>query len=501
MIKSLQIIYIFFLFTSCSLFKSEESKNPLENIEYAKEIVLTIEPKWFDTAKRFKLVSQTGENEPHLFFDVNPDTNLKEKKINFIATTIQDEKYGYELDLVSGKHYVSNAFCSQDDIWKKVSSVDRPPFTEGVIPRYLDQLNKPQKIIVFGESDYYKKNYQDNFFEAKIVGGFIEQSCPSGVCTDPTSWLSRLVLVGVQPENSKYKKITNMKELMEVVDWKNVEAFIENGKGKNYLMEKFYPGFRMGAVVDGPQALSFFMKNSYFFSVDRMKNLKFSCYKLYDYTWKTLSFESILEKPATTKDEINQKALLIEKIRKENRQDVFFSQRFMTLYKKFQSKYETCFEYVYPASINDDRKRFWLFSYLQAFSHLQKLGYYFNCSRNAWEVNPRIEKDKRLYSLKDQFRDCSSRSIDLAFEFAVNYLKTLKLDYKPSYRFVDYDRINMGTHNKLYSWVKSSGKALSCSDKEVRDFSANLETFPKDIFWDKKEVKVKESSNLGDIIY
>lgn len=471
--------------------------------EYADAFVTQVRPRWFKTAQRFKLVDSKNNLLPHRFFDVPPAFDLKKKTANAIITTPEGSLYGYNLDLVSGQLYLENKFCERNDVMKKYpDEITSPPFSIGVIPRVLDQLNLPQKVIVFGGRDYFKKYHLTHYFDVRIVGAFIEQMCPYGSCLKKDQWNSRLVLVAVQNGHKKYEKVKDLIDLKELVDWPYVKAFIENGRGANKIAENYFPAYRMGAQVSVNQALNFLERNSTVFSVERLGKMRLSCYKMYDYIWKDLSYISADELVAKNTKEIREKALKLKSsIGSTKKKAKPFYRRFLKNFKKYHSQFKTCSRYIAPTNINQSPERHWFFAYYKAFHALHELGYIYECKGNKWVVNPYVAKDQRAIPLKQQMTTCSARDIDAAMEAAVLTLENIRQKGRKSYRYVDYDKSSIGTHHKLYSWVPISGKAFSCKDKRDREFVLSRPSFPLDIKWKKRGTQGKTKTQLGDIIY
>ena len=486
----------------CSIVKDDKQEDIVYGSkDFADAFVSAVKPRWFSTIDRFKLLDVKNEVAPHRFFDINPFSDLRKKTLNAIITTPEDSKYKYELDLNSGQIYLENKFCDQNDEYEKFNStIDRPPFSVGIIPRILDQLNKPQKVIVFGGKEFFSQYHLTHYFDVRIVGGYIEQICPYGGCLNADEWLSRLVLVAVQNGNEKYSQIKDINGLKAIVDWNYVKAFIQNGFGKNRVASKYYARYRMGAEVEAGQALSFLERNSTVFTINKLKQMRMSCYKLYDYLWKDLSFVSAIEKVATSKDEIRKKAKLVEENRKGKGEKEFY-RRFIKNFKKFSDEYKTCSKYVYSTNINDDPKKHWFFAHLTAFMQLHELGYTYNCASNNWEVNPVLNDGKQAKNLQVQFGNCSATDIDKSMDFAVKYLDNLRSKRRKSFRYIDYDKSISGTHAKLYSWVPVSGSTFSCSDKDNMNYDLQFSTFPKDINWINRASSTKSKSSIGDIIY
>lgn len=496
------------LFLSCSGTKQKSGTGSEKAIvygtkDYAEAFVSQVRPRWFKTAERFKLLDGKNEIVPHRFFDVNPAFDLNKKTANVIITTPEESLYGYQLDLVSGQLYAEKKYCERDDVLKSYTkSISTPPFSVGVVPRVLDQLNLPQKVIVFGGKDYFTKYYKTHYFDVRIVGAYIEQLCPYGACLKKNQWNSRLVLVAVQNGHKKYNNVKDLIDLKQIVDWDYVKAFIENGDGANMIADKYYPAFKMGNVVNADQALSFMERNSTIFSVERLGKMRLSCYKMYDYIWNDLSFISADELVAANKKEIREKALKLKStVRSKKQKAKPFYRRFIKNFKKYHEQFKTCSRYISATNINDSPQRHWFFAYYRAFHVLHDLGYMYECRGNKWVVNPYIAKDQRAISLKEQMLNCSARDIDLSMESAVVTLESIRKKGRKSFRYVDYDKGIIGTHHKLYSWVPTSGKTFSCDKKEDAEFVLRRPSFPMDIRWKKRGVDGKTNSQLGDIIY
>lgn len=499
-------IIILLVIAGCSFNKSDDL---IDDSNYRKSFVTNIKPYWFKTLKRFQLLDKTGEPQTHMFYDVLPGFERDKNTLNIIITTPEGSDYGYDLDVASGQLFVNRKFCKHKDKFERTQKdVYKPPFSMGIVPRLYDQLNTPQKIIVFGSKGYYQQFFRSNYFEAKVVGAYVEQYCPSGSCVASEDWLSRMVLIGVQPDSEKFGKVKNVDQLVKMVDWESVVAFVENGTGSNLTGDDSFPAYRMGALIDASQALYFMGANSVILGNDQLKKTRLSCYKLYDYIYKYLS----LKKEDFIKDEKNivkKNVLYIGDAAKENsdlqqfkqvEKTLDFHQRFFRTFNKYHEEYKTCVEYIYPANLNEDQDRFWFFAYYTAFHQLHDLGYYYECSRGGWVTNPYVEKGKRAISVENIFRACSDSDIDKAFQTSVLFLSNLKDKRRKSYRFIDYDNYPYGTHEKVYGWVDFDNKFLACNEDENKlMFRDKLKSFPKDIRWKKKAKKAKKTS-VGDII-
>lgn len=432
--------------------------------DFVESLVASIEPNWFSTDPRFALTGPDGAAVPHMFYDIDPKINVPGKTLNFIATTPQNFPIERKIDLASGQLTSSRRFCEKSDAWNRYKkTIGLPPFTTGVVPRALDQINEPQKIIVFGQDGYYQKYYLSNYFDARIVGGLIEQVCPARGCVEDKSWLSRLVLVGVQRENQDFKEVKDLESLKKKVDWELVKAFIGNGRGSNNVGGRFYPGYRMGAEVGPSQALAFFEKNSQVFTEASLEKLGSGCRKLYAHMMDEL----------TTGD---------------------FKDSFKSALKKYGDRAATCQRYVYPFSVNVTPDKHWFFTFILGHIKLVDMGHRYDCGRKFWTTNPRLASGKRMYDVDRAFKGCDARDLDQAMTTLVRYLEVLKESDRDSLRYVAYDGRGHGTHKKIYGWVDMDNKAQTCAnDKKAESFKKSLQTFPDDVHW--KDVK---AAALGD---
>lgn len=469
--------------------------------DFAEGLVSSVNTRWHTLAPEWaKLVGDDMKAPAHFFWDVNPEVVRSERTVNFVIENPEGSQNKYGIDITSGLHYTQGPYCEQSDIWKKSEEkIERPPFTIGIVPRVLDQLMMPQKIIVFGNGAYYRKYFRRNYFDARVVGAYIEQICPSGKCIGREKWKSRLVLIGVQNGNSDFLEVKNLRDLKQVIDWEQVKLFVENGQGKNIVLQKYAPGYRMGATVDSSQAFNFLSKHGHYFTIEKMKEMKVSCYKLYDYLYKNLGHENMLETSANSIQEVKAKTRALKENKVKFQKTDLFYHRFVKSFKKFHSQIKTCSTYVYPSNIKYDRDRHWFMTYILAFSKMHELGFVYDCSRRGWYPNPIQGAGRRSQALDRQMKYCTASSIDRAFESAVQTLGKERKSQRPSYRYITFDQGTIGTHNRMYSWVETDGKTLDC--KKYKDFQAKIISFPKDIRWKQRNTQGKTKTELGDIIY
>ena len=487
-------ILLFTVLSGCSSKKEQKERQTLfGSKEYIESYVAEIPARWFSAPKRFQLIKDDSKLANHRFWDVKPEINVSRKTLNFVVETPEGSSLRYQTDVASGQLYTDQKYCGQRDVWKRYpKEIDRPPFTIGVVPRVLDQMAQPQKIIIFGDKNYYQENFVSNYFDARIVGGLIEQECPLGLCVKDDQWYSRLVLVGVQPNNSRFNDVENLEDLKLVVDWDYVKAFIENGSGRNIIAQKTFPGFRLGSLVDASQAMHFLSMNSKIFNSNELRKLKTSCYKIYDYFWEKLQNvatnsdnKKLVSQPEQALSSNRRVSVKPQrKIKKEIKQQ---HQKFTDLYKKLGQQFQTCSKYIYASNIQDDPQRHWVFAYLGSFAKLYELGYYYDCRTRSWQLNSILFNNQLAVPMQEQFNNCTEKDVDFAFKYAIQVLSNLKRENRVSYRYIDYDRGSYGSHNKLYSWVKLTNKDFLCSDTKDQAEKLIFTTFPSDIRW--KNVK------------
>lgn len=382
--------------------------------------------------------------------------------------TPQGSSTRYNIDPLSGQLYSEQRFCKQRDIYKTYpKDISTPPYTEGIVPRVINQIGRPQRIIVFGNKSYYADRRHINTDRVRVVGGIVEKLCFSGTCKKEKSWLAHMVLVAVDTRDSTFRYVHNMSGLKEKVDWNYVNAFILNGRGRNVIGGKAFPAYKLNGEIQADQAILFVGSHGHEFHVDELKTMQKSCYKLYDYAWKSL---------AGTKGKQ-------------------FLTNFRDFTKKFGDRYKTCTRYVKYSNINSDFKRHWFFTYLSAYINLYKIGYYYNCSNGMWGNNPIAPDGSNLYGIYKETLRCKANTIEAAFDRAVFFMRNLQRFEREYYRYISYDDLAFGTHNKLYSFVKVSGKKLGCAEDEFDKYNVSYDIFPEDIRWKKLQDSFESRNN------
>jgi len=451
-------------------------------------------PRWFKTDLRYQSKDQQGQLQSHPFYDLSPYINYPERTVSFYVTTKVEDHSSYGLDIVSGRRYKKHALCVQKDVWEKYDDdIYLPPFTEGILPRVLDEIGQPQMIRVFGRESFYAQEHGVASHQVKVVGGVLEQVCPSPPCKGPYNWVSRLVLIAVDPIDPKFKNVTDFEGLKKVVDWDYAMAFMQNAHGTHFANQKRYPAYRISGEIKSGFALRFATSYSHVFTLKELMNMRSGCYKLYDYTWNLLKNDHIIEKVAEQKaDVIHATGSVQIPSKKTIRIKTEFYDLFKEWFSKFGHKYQTCSDYVATSNINDNPERHWFFTYLTAFFRVQRLGYLYSCSKNSWVVNPAIANGKRKFNPAKEFQSCNANQTDHAFLSAVNTFVYLYQNYKSHYRYIEYDNGIDGTHEKIYSWVQADHKHFVCEKSDFKVYGDSAQTiFPDDVRWKMVESRIE----------
>lgn len=448
---------------------------------------VSVNPMWFNTEDEFAQVDYHDKEKikAHLFFDFDSYLDSDDNAVNFVVTTTQGSLASYGIDPVSGSLFHKFDYCSQKDIWKQYgSTISYPPFTEGVVPRILDQMGKPQKIYVFGRNDYYKENQGMVSHTVRIVGGIIEEYCPYGGCIERFSWLKRVVLIAVDPNDSDFRDVIDLKQLREKVDWEYIKAFMQNGNGANFAYGKEYPGFKVSGELSSKDAVKVTLEKSTMFAEEQLKTIRSSCIRLYDYVWKKFGTDGpFFASPKSGKK--------MEK--------VLFITEFYNFKKKYGQQFQVCTDLVQTPRIEKDQDRHWFFAHLVAFFKLEKLGYYYSCSREDWFPNPLRVDGSPTYDQLKIIKNCLGLSLNRSFPRAITYMRNLSNVDREHYRFIDYDNGINGTHDKLYSWVMVDYKKLRCEDEKITERNNSKQIFPNDVRWIK--ISKPEDNNLKGYIY
>lgn len=489
-LKSPLILCALVVISSCSWRKHEPDDS--------RELLTTFPNKWFSVSKNHSLLNSNLEPSPHLLFDTTPEFETKDQEVNVVIATPEESDHGYAVDLNSGQRFYTHSYCPQKDVWNEYGgALHKPKFSIGYIPRVLDQIGEPQKVVVWSKRKAIRETASSNFHKVRIVGAYVEQICPEGNCLGKSNWLSRLVFLGVDTEDPYYKTVKTTEDFQKFVKWREAKAILANIEGRNFIGDITYPTVRVGELIQYEDAFDYFKKRSIFLTDAELKKIQKGCHALYDRLWDEVGKQKPEDKPATTMDELNAKIKLHEKLKKEN-VPVGFAARFRVFTKKYFNEITTCEKFVYHGNVNGDQEKFWFLSMVGIYYRLHREGYFFDCKNKTWQRNVLNEQGQPIFDIKRDIEFCKEKEIDQAMDYMPNFLTGLKGE-KEYYKFIDYDNQTYGTHQKMYSWVKIKNRRFDCKNDPNLIIKKNTRVFPEDITW--KERNIKDIADKMKIIY
>lgn len=71
-----------------------------------------------------------------------------------------------------------------------------------------------------------------------------------------------------------------------------------------------------------------------------------------------------------------------------------------------------------------------------------------------------------------------------AFDQAVNGMSLMLNLTNAQYRFVEYDNMKGGSHQKMYAWLFSKNQNYACKDESKNPNQSRFEIFPQDVVWE-----------------
>lgn len=437
----------------CSWFNSKPDFDPRTSY--------VVEPVWFKS-KNIRLANLQGEPLPHLFYDPAATFNLITGRVNFLPLVVAGDERAYELDVLSGQRFFSHFQCSQSDVWKERGGISaRASYTLGVIPRHFDQLNQPQRVIVFGGRKRFDV-HSPIVYQVRVLGGFVEEICPVGRCSGPKDWVGRMVFVAVDETDSSYADVTDFGKLLKEVNWNEVRGQLENIPGRNTLVGSQYPAIRVGNLLNTREILQFFKRYSISLTTKELTSMQNSCANLYNIFWNEAGRETMLEKPANTTEEVKKRARYYEDLKKKGL-PAYFGQRLGVLLKKYSDELSTCARLVYAGDPNQQRERYQFQAWLNLFTRLHKEGWEYDCQAQAWSGSN--QGAQAMVSLRELSEQCTARNYDTAMETLPAMLKNLRL-FGERWRFIGWDEHSHGTHNKLLNWVRVPERVFACGSED-----------------------------------
>lgn len=455
-------VFLVTLFASCT-------KAPVVEKKGHRVII----PEWGNIDQRFSYRDDKNQPVANPFYDIDPKIeNLKAKSsdngiIHYFVTTPEASRFQYNFDVYSGQLYRSRAFCSQTDVWRAYKGdLNTPNFTQGIVPRILDQSSSPLKIIIISDKDKIEpfKKSPLYFDEAKVLGSLVIQSCESYPCDLPGKWQASQILVGVNARDPKFSQINSFMDLKAQINWNYLKGMITNMSGVHLLSDRIYPATRIAKELNLVDTFNYLHKSANILSDAKLTSVKKwreSCFSLYDGIWD--ESQKIRQRPA--------------------RQSEAFLDYFRKFYKEKSDEFYRCSQLVRPANVIENMDRHWFFSYLQAFVFLEKSGYYYSCNQRTWNYNPRSGDGTLYVDQLAELNRCRAQAFEASFDQAINGMRLMQNSSNQTFRFIEYDNRSGGSHQLLYAWIQEKGQNFICkgSKEPSKDFS--LELFPSDVSW------------------
>lgn len=454
-LKSLVLLLV--LLSSCSWNPIKKEKAPTPSVF----LLNTFNNKWFSQNPEHALINLKERPAPHIFFDTDQELSIKTQEINVVITTPENSPHAYSVDVNSGQRYFSHSYCPQRDIWAVyMEAMERPVFSIGFIPRALDQLGEPQKVIVWSKfKNRYLNIVQNNYHRVKLIGAYMEKSCPEGNCLGKNNWVSRLVFVAVDNEDPLLNGIPDVTNFAQAIDWETSKAYLQNIDGRSYIGDKLFPRIQIGPLIEFDEAFDYFKKRSVILTVNELQKIQKSCHNLYENLWTTAG--------------------------KDKMESDVFMKKLGDFTKKYFSEISTCEKFVYHGNINQDPKKFWFLSMMSIYYRLHREGYFFDCSHKTWKRNIVDVDGKSAHNLPRDFNKCNIEQFNKAMNYLPNFLRGLKGE-KEYFKFIEYDTHSFGTHQKVYSWVKVPTRKMDCINDPNIKIKENVRIFPEDASWEPK---------------
>ena len=525
--KLITYLTIGFFAPSCSSFR--ELFPPIQSGGLTEKSSSDGAANWFLTGTRHRFLDANGNIIPHPFFDHDVEINTQEQTISFFVTNPFGAEFRYGFDLVSGQRYRNNEYCPQQDVWRlyRRRHLTTPTFTEGIIPRFLDSLGEPQSVIVFGNEKFYQQLVNpfhpqiNHTFLVRVVGALVEQYCENYPCKKE-QWKSKLVLVAVDPDDSRYKEIFTMEQLRPLVNWPYTKSFFENRHGRTLIGQKDgggRPAYRInGEIGEGANALQKIADLGKILSMDNMKLLQHNCLQFYDYIWRTVlkikiqQKKSLYGKPSPNqtntakissriiKAQMGTKVLTPKMLETIAAHGDFFS-FFIYLHENFSQRINTCSKFVRYTTNRHNLERIWFFAYFNLLFRLDEMGMSYQCEEKGWVFNPpSIDDGKKKYSY---FRACTLSQFQASFDRGILTTSGLARSGNSYLRFIEYDTRAGGSFAKFFNWVQYTGKKYACSsDIPENQIEQQDYIFPHDINWEQLELipssKTKQNMEIID---
>lgn len=409
-IKKIFLILWGMSFFGCAIFDSEENPHLQTLLQ---------EKKWFSVPKRFSPIDLERKTERHPFFDNLPFFDSEEKTVSVLLTNLVGSNRIEEMDLSTGATFFQSRLCFRGWMSKTPGFYMRSwPFSSAIVPLVVSENLRPQRVYVFGHSSPLKEAYTSKeVYRVRLVGAVQEKEVVNG--KKETIWLA------VDPADFRFKRAKTVDDLWNFIDKRKVKGFIRTYRGKGRDGEKAFKVKRFLTVDDFWKNI---LKSRRNLSLRRWKKIQRGCFKLYDQ----------LEKHKKTDKHLFQ----------------FMNKQGMKLL--------TCFDTIYPASVNYDSERFWFFTYLKGYFLLYKLGYHFDCAKGG--LVRRYQKTDFSLNTENQF--CDEKKMVKLFQDLPQFMMSLLHFGHPYYFFREYDSGPEGTHQKIYNFLYQDRYRSYCREEE-----------------------------------
>lgn len=450
----------------CSIFLNSCANNIVE--EKAPEA--KIEPRWQKLPLRFAHRDMNDGFIAHPFFDIDPRVSYQNNlfTLRYFLSTPVSSGFQYDIDLYSGQLVRSREFCPQKDVWEFYNgNINKPNFTQGFAPRVFDENNRPMRVVILTDKEALPvfKLQPSSYNDARIVGSVIIEQCETFPCGLRSKWKASQVLVGMSSNDPKSSTIEVFNDLKKSVDWDYTRAILVNMNGHHKVGDKTYPSYRISKELSLKDTWEYFEKNSKIYNNEKMSEMvkwRDGCLKMYDSLWEKA--EKIRTLPRGQTDE------------------------FLKLFKEFYTldseNFYACQELARPATIIENHRRLWFFAYIQAFVLLEKNGFYFSCQDKAWAYNPKIDETRYFNNQVTELNRCRARDFEKAFDQAINGMSLMRNQTSRQFRFVEYDNMRGGSHQKIYGWIKNHAQNYSCQNSSLNQTQSFFDIFPQDVVWE-----------------
>lgn len=415
------------------------------------------EPRWFkDKEARYQRFNNNGDLLSHRFFDAAADYSLRKGEVNFVVNTPSQSEFRYQTNLISGQSYLREAFCKGKDLVDSGMEVKKefylPNYHEGFIPQMLDQKLTPQRIIVFGADELIQSYYQESFFRARIIGAVLIKECSSQEhCLNNYNDRSEVVLIGVSKDDQKLKTVVDIEGLNGKVEWNKALTTLVNTEGVFFYKESFLPTVQSYQVVDADKAKELLKKNNKLFNVKMAESIRSNCHSIYK---------------------------RIENIIAEQKRGVKIA-KLKDLLGKESKSYSLCVNLVQAVDPRKDHQ-------LHDFYNVLNLPYllainknFYDCKKKKWQKATGLEKYSSINSLRRSIVKCNHQQFTALFETAFKYNESLQKEAKPYWRYIGYDDVSSGSHQRIDAWTRQPSEIIYCAKDFMNKLGSQQVIYPK----------------------